>query len=459
MDPQILNVISRQQPSRHRKLMLTVAKLLSRQDVDEIVYLSEDFVSPYERVRISSGVELMRCLERHNRLGPGNYHYILSSLREVGRLDVASTLAQSLHNSLPHLPPSLSISSQTHRLKLRLLGEKQTRYAQHMKKMSALSHDQLFWEEEWRDVFQIVCQDFVREDRNAPPRSADVGRVLPETLDDVTAGLLSFVSGLTALNNVEEFSTATRHFSDVVTSFEKLRSSVDGVRWKEHSGEYVGHVYLASEACSFLGEFLTDLLGEKTISAEAKFLSEALLMVGTTVSIDQRDIIISLLQWFFTATDVIVSSSLETKRYGSQLIRLLSCFAQEDIPKHNRELYMRILQGTRIANLLEVDSTFAGADPSSLAFPSILPSCPFLVILCLNTFILIHSSELDPGDWGRIKANYTLAESRLAQMYSVAAGTLFQTLQCVVDSFKRSILSIALEQATGLQEVITEVLS
>ena len=77
-------------PSPHRCKILTVSRLLSKEDVDEILYLSEDFIAQSEVKQISSGLDLMRSLEHHKRLASGKYKYLLACLKEIGRIDLAS---------------------------------------------------------------------------------------------------------------------------------------------------------------------------------------------------------------------------------------------------------------------------------------------------------------------------------------------------------------------------------
>ena len=82
-------------PSPHRCKILTVSRLLSKEDVDEILYLSEDFIPQSEVKQISSGLDFMRSLERHKRLAPGKYNYLLACLKEIGRIDLAKSLLSS----------------------------------------------------------------------------------------------------------------------------------------------------------------------------------------------------------------------------------------------------------------------------------------------------------------------------------------------------------------------------
>ena len=54
-------------PSPHRCKILTVSRLLSKEDVDEILYLSEDFIPQSEVKQISSGLDLCTLI-KHNEL-------------------------------------------------------------------------------------------------------------------------------------------------------------------------------------------------------------------------------------------------------------------------------------------------------------------------------------------------------------------------------------------------------
>ena len=53
--------------SNHRCKILTVSQLLSKEDVDEILYLSEDFIPQSEVKQISSGLDLCTLI-KHNEL-------------------------------------------------------------------------------------------------------------------------------------------------------------------------------------------------------------------------------------------------------------------------------------------------------------------------------------------------------------------------------------------------------
>ena len=97
-------------PSQHRRCLLQLSKSLEQQDINELLYLSEDFIPQTEAVAIKCGVDLMRSLEKHGRLGPGQYDYLVSCLNEIGRIDLAQKLEPGSGFGMEgqlHMPPAL----------------------------------------------------------------------------------------------------------------------------------------------------------------------------------------------------------------------------------------------------------------------------------------------------------------------------------------------------------------
>ena len=125
-------------PSPHRCKILSVSRLLSREDLDEILYLSEDFIPQPEVKHISSGLDLMRSLERHKRLAPGKYSYLLACLKEIGRIDFAKTLTELIYSCLlESMPSSFRAPSQMYAAKLCIFMNKQSRYVEGMRNLQA----------------------------------------------------------------------------------------------------------------------------------------------------------------------------------------------------------------------------------------------------------------------------------------------------------------------------------
>ncbi len=172
----------------------------------------------------------MRCLERHGRLGPGRYHYLLSCLKEVGRLDLAKRLSESLECPLLYLPTNFSVASQIHRLKQGTLKRKQMKYTQHMKYMSTLSCDRFFWESEWKEFFHTLCQDFVTAEGSPLPARADrrLTRFLPQHWMIYMAA--SHVTTFSTLKYVASIRVVAQHFSEVLIHFERLNAKLESIQ-------------------------------------------------------------------------------------------------------------------------------------------------------------------------------------------------------------------------------------
>ena len=116
--------------------------------MNEILYLSEDFLPQSEVGQIFSGLDLMRSLERHNRLAPGKYSYLLACLKEIGRVDLVTNVTEFIYSCLlESLPSTFRVPSQLYAAKLHILMNKQSRYVEGMKNLQAASNNLHLWEE------------------------------------------------------------------------------------------------------------------------------------------------------------------------------------------------------------------------------------------------------------------------------------------------------------------------
>ena len=115
--------------------------------MDEILYLSEDFIPQSEVKQISSGLDLMRSLERHKRLAPGKYSYLLACLKEIGRIDLAKNLTELIYSCLlESMPSSFRAPNQMYAAKLQILMNQQSRYVEGMRNLQAASSNLHLWE-------------------------------------------------------------------------------------------------------------------------------------------------------------------------------------------------------------------------------------------------------------------------------------------------------------------------
>lgn len=133
-------------PSPHRRLMLRLSKMLKQQDISELLYLS-DFISQAEESGIQCGVDLMKSLERHGRLGPGRYEYLASCLVEIGRVD----LVQVLYSDF-----GVSLQPQLH-WKRTSIQEKKVQFLEKKGELHKLLRDTQYWETWVSDLLQQLA--------------------------------------------------------------------------------------------------------------------------------------------------------------------------------------------------------------------------------------------------------------------------------------------------------------
>ena len=125
--------------------------------MNEILYLSEDFIPQSEVGQISSGLDLMRSLERHKRLGPGKYSYLLACLKEIGRIDLIKSLTEFIYSCLlESMPASFRAPSQMYAAKLHVLMNKQSRYVEGMRNLQAAAGNLHFWEEWMSSTYTVT---------------------------------------------------------------------------------------------------------------------------------------------------------------------------------------------------------------------------------------------------------------------------------------------------------------
>lgn len=445
------------QPPHHRKLTLKIAKLLSKEDVDEMLYLSEDFLLENERVGITNGIELMRSLERHKRLGPGNASYLLSCLKEIGREDLASILSQSLlmESPLQVDPPSFSLPNQMLQLKLSSVHSKQSKFAQQMKYMSTLTRNRRHWETEWEGLFQglLHCMD----DVHPLPHIDDVHGILSDTLEYIFGIVHAQTSALVHFQTAGSHRIATKHLQEANRIYKKLYSTFQGIHWdKRREGGVMTQASIASETCSFLADFLSELLGKQVVTSETEKLSETLNAIESLVYIAGHSM--NILQWLFAVVHMTVAYSLDLSPYQTRLRSTVALLLRKGITHHNH-LLQHLLRGTNIFKTATSHGLLSEVPEESLdASASMIQNCPVFVTLYVNLTVLLSFSEATPADWEQIKTNFREEEKMFARMYSHEVRVVFQELCSEVDSFLDETLDLALKQAPGLQEIVKAML-
>lgn len=77
---------------KHRQVLNTLSQRLSREDLEQMVYICEGVIPESTAEGINTGIYLFRELEHRTYLGPGSYEFLKELLINIGRNDLASTL-------------------------------------------------------------------------------------------------------------------------------------------------------------------------------------------------------------------------------------------------------------------------------------------------------------------------------------------------------------------------------
>ena len=264
-------------PSPHRCKILTVSRLLSKEDVDEFLYLSEDFIPQSEVKQISSGLDLMRSLEHHKRLAPGKYSYRLACLKEIGRIDLATTLTEFIYSCLlESIPSSFRAPSQMHTAKLGILMNKQIRYVEGMRNLQAAAGNLHFWEKWISSTFHHLLKCTSNSTLILPVNIPELLQLILEGVVNVTVpwtgAVLAFLQG----TNDNQF---RRKLQDIQLHKAKLFGDLSGAGLSEIplQTEHPQHLDMAISAASYaLFDFLSELLGKAVDSEKVETLLKSL---------------------------------------------------------------------------------------------------------------------------------------------------------------------------------------
>ena len=247
--------------------------------MDEILYLSEDFIPQSEVGQISSGLDLIRSLERHNRLAPEKYIYLLACLKEIGRIDLAKSLTEFIYSCLlESMPASFRVPNRLYAAKLQILMNKQSRYVEGMKNLQAAADNLHLWEE-WLSSILFNLLRCTLKGVSILPENVDVPGLLHIILEGVASVSVPWIVTVAAFLQDTHNTDVGRKLKDIELQKTKLFGDLNcaGLNelflWKEHPQ----HLHLAvSEASCTLFEFLSELLGKAADNERVRELLKSL---------------------------------------------------------------------------------------------------------------------------------------------------------------------------------------
>ena len=391
-------------PSSHRCKILRLSQLLSREEVDQIIYLSEDFIPQSEVMQVASGVDLMRSLERHGRLAPGRYDYLLACLKEIGRLDLATNLTEFLYSYLlESLPPSFRVSSQAYATKLHILMNKQSRYVESMRNLQTATSNVHFWEE-WLSIVFHHLLSCTSKGASSMPLRLGVTELLLLILDSLTNILVAW---LAVVNGFLQGTRVGRKLQDIHLNKRKLSTGLSGAGLNEifSSSERPWHLDQAvSTASSTLLDLLSELLGK---AAEEERVERLLTSLSDIKSITPESYSFgTMIQLLLLLTKMVVCSSIECHSCEPLLKSLLHQL--KNVIVHNNRQLMQVFQGTKLAEKFTTTELqrLESIHDESIAQGSCLPAmdvCPLVITVLVCILTLLNTSELTHIEWQQIE--------------------------------------------------------
>ena len=455
-------------PSPHRCKILTVSRLLSREDVNEILYLSEDFIPQPEVKQISSGLDLMRSLERHKRLAPGKYSYLLACFKEIGRIDLAKTLTELIYSCLlESMPSSFRAPSQMYAAKLDILMNKQSRYVEGMRNLQAAAGNLHFWEKWISSTFHHL-QNCTSDNTLILPEKVDIPGFLHLTLEGVKSVSLSWIGAAVAFLQGTSKTEFGKKLQDIQLHKMRLFGDLSGAglnaifSWTEDPQ----HLDLAvSVASCALFDFLSELLGKTADSERAKRLLKSLSDIKSITPESYG--FETLTQLLLLLTKVAVSSSSQC--HGCEPLLKSLLYQLKNVINCNSSKVLTVLQGTKL------EAKFSKMNLSALEFiheernfldclPE-LDACPLVITMLVCLLALLSVPELTPIHWQQIEKQLFQYLHIQQQNAIVIVKRLMPqvcgAMQCELDNFRDTSLTELMDVIPGendhLQDLIASV--
>ena len=404
------------EPSAHRRRLLQLSRSLECKEINELLYLSEDFIPQTEADSIQTGVDLMRSLERHGRLGPRNYAYLASCLNEIGRIDLVKKLEFPTRDANRH-PGHSQISHVLH-WKMRAIQDKQQRYLQSKGELQQLSQNSTFWGLWMSETLQKLSTQLEARDADEEPPAmeAENARQALKAAGNLIFGVIqhsgAFIveleshqhsqpesSAILQLERLEEDLTAVLRSSPMQSAPTTQVEPV--VRLKEQHPLSI----VASKVFSSLSELLKELCSEAEAQKQLKELTESLLAIKSLLHINAH-----LCFGFLTLVHLtnMVSAS-QDKVLDQEAKTIISSLVQgfpEGATLTVVKCTLEALKGTSVLAALKEDENM---NILFIGNPPVIP-CPCKGNKCLRFGILtvlltLHKSEkLTKCEWRLIQS-------------------------------------------------------
>ena len=450
------------QPSSYRRVLLTVAQRLSKDDVDQIVFLLEDGSVPQSEVeQISSGVGLMRSLEQHGKVAPGRYFYLLSCLRDIGRYDLASLVTQS-EPAASYLPLCFQMPTQLLHLKFQTLQRKQECYLQSKTKLTAASNSK-FWQNLWvaESEMYLEITKTTQLQYYDDVSFSEIIRAFLRTIPKRISVVSNSYSSKCLKTFTKEFQICTQTCQAALSTVR--RNAIENMSSQgtlEKHERYHTYLAITTDAHRSLSEFLADLVGEETVRTWSKSVTEDISKASDAIlndpfSWDMLSHILRFLQHISTP-EIQAKMCIEE---GCKLFLKENLDAYKDAIKSNSNWILAVLDGTSVVEKLKLDgllndtsSALSGENCRLVAHMAYAS----LVLLLLSYWESITQADLEvmkkrfsellPTKVQEFSSNYCGFEYRLATFFCES-----------LDKLRDETLISALGNSEGTKQFILDI--
>ena len=403
-------------PSAHRCCLLQLSRSLEEKEINELVYLSEDFIPPTEADSIKTGLDLFRSLERHGRLGPGNYSYLTNCLSMIGRIDLVKTLHRQAVSVTQH--HSLQVATLLHG-KQRAIQDKRQRYLQSIIDLQQLSKDTQFWKTWMSNTLQMLSTKI--DASTISPLSStktDDPKVTLKAATKLVSGVFQFSSSFLMKMEKHHFSApATMNARQLEQLEEELIAVLKGSNTpsEEPTATHLQPVVqlkeqhplslAASEAFSSLSEYLKEICSEYEAQRQLRELEESLVKTMSFLHINAH--LCFAILTLMHLTDMVTTSEEEVLDQEAQamiatLVHIIPDGAMITVAKP----ILEALKGTSVLAALKDDEKVKilfNSDPVDLPCPCKANKCiRFGIVTMLLT--LYKSSALTQAEWKGIQS-------------------------------------------------------
>jgi len=414
--------------------------------VNELLFLSEDFIPQSEVEQIFSGVDLMRSLEQHGRLSPAKYDYLLACLKEVGRLDLVINLTEFIfRNLLEFLPCGFRGPNQMYAMKIHALKIKQRRCVESMQSLQIAASSMDFWEEWCNSVLQSIVS--WATSTACMSEDVDFPQILLESTANISMAWMdaaaSFRKGSSKNETERKLQNIQRHKKNLYAFLDHGRNGLNGITSWSKQPEHLDHAM--SVASAALVDFLSELLGHSADSENVQKLQMTL--AGIRAITPEGYSMEMVTQSLLILTKMAVNSSLERSSCEQLLKSLLSQL--RNVITCCRGSLLKIFHGTKLAKKtleIEIELFESVHETDEFHLPSFdISNCPMLFTMLVCLLTLFYSSELNPDQWQQIRMQlFQFLRERTEQRISFLKTFLphvCTAVQSELDNFRNTSLT------------------